>query len=245
MKAFINCPCRFFLLAAFLAHRATALGAGYLLDPLTADEINRLRGIVETQSGLGSNTIYWAQLHEPPKNDVLSFKPDMKLRRRADVVAISPERTNSFEFLVDLQAGRIETTNELGNLQPALTGPEFNQVPGIINKSPEVRAALEKRGYQVNGNVSDRFFLDVYAPGQDKSLVNAGKTTRAIRVLFADRKGGVNSYGPYLEGLMALVNVFSQQVILPLQDAPGAVAQQSVPEDIFDPRVMGPKYPQA
>jgi primary-amine oxidase len=258
MKVFYNCFCTFFLLLAFVAQlsaagenssarmvHGAAMGPVHPLDPLTAEEINDLRGIVETQGGLGSNTIYWAQLHEPPKDEVLLFKPGMKMRRRAEVIAISPSRAGSFEFLADLQARQIETTNVLGNLQPALTNPEFDQVPGIINKSAEVRAALEKRHYHVNGNISDRFYLDVYAPGQDKSLVNDGKTTRAIRVLFADRQGGVNSYGPYVEGLMALVNVFSQQVILPLQDVPGTVAHTFVPEDIFDPQVMAPKYLEA
>jgi len=214
------------------------------LDPLTASEIDRVREIVLAQTGLEPNGTFWTQLHEPPKSDVLLFRSGMRLHRQADVVAVSAQRGNSFEFLVDLDTRQVLTTNALGNLQPALSGTEFYSAHQIIDNSPEVRAALEKRHYQINRKISDRFYLDFYAPGSDPLLVKDGKTIRAVRVLFADRQGGTNSYGPYVEGLMALVDVFGQK-LLSLEDNPGAVANQVVPEDIFNQSVLGPKSPKA
>jgi primary-amine oxidase len=246
---------RSLLLALLLASRASSSAQTpadieplafpvHPLDPLTANEINLVREIVLTQAGLDPTTTYWTQLREPPKADVLRFKSGMKLHRQADVVAVCPQRGNSFEFLVDLDARQVESTNALGNLQPALSGAEFYSAHQIIDNSPAVRVALEKRGYQINGNISDRFYLDLYAPGADPLLLKDGKTIRAVRVLFADRQGGTNSYGPYVEGLMALVDVFGQKLIS-VEDNPGAVASQVVPGDIFNQSVLGPKNPEA
>ena len=85
--------------------------------------------------------------------------------------------------------------------------------------------------------------MDTYAPGKDPLLVKNGKTIRAVRVLFADRQGGKNNYGPYVEGLMALVDLYEGKVIA-LEDYPGAIAHQRVPEDIFTQGVLGPKFPE-
>jgi primary-amine oxidase len=211
------------------------------LDPLTAEEINLLRDILLQEGGFSANTLFvWAQLREPPKEEVLAFAPGSPFRREAEVVAISPEKKTSFEIRVDLSARRVASIKPLENWQPFLVNPEFEQAIKIVNNSAEVRAALEKRGYQINGRISDRFYLDTYAPGEDDLLVKEGKTIRGIRVLFSDRQGGTNSYGPYVEGLMALVDVFGQRIIA-VQDTPGAVARPIAPGDIFDRKVLGPK----
>ena len=183
------------------------------LDPLTAKEIKQLREIIFNEGGFSTNTLFvWAQLREPPKDEVLAFTPGKSFRREADVVAISPEKKMSYELRVDLRANRIETTKPLENLQPFIANPEFDQASDIVNASPEVLAALEQRGYEIKGKISDRFYLDAYAPGRDDLLVKDGKTIRAIRILFSDRQGGTNSYGPYVEGLMVLVDLYGQKI---------------------------------
>jgi len=231
--------------AAPSGRAAARVVARHPLDPLTAEEINLLRGILLQEGGFTSNTLFvWAQLREPPKDEVLAFAPGRPFRREAQVVAISPEKKTSYEIRVNLRSRRIEAIKPLDNLQPFLANPEFDQAARIVNNSAAVRAALEKRGYQIKGNVSDRFYLDTYAPGRDDLLVKNDKTIRAIRVLFSDRQGGTNSYGPYVEGLMALVDVFGQRIIA-LQDLPGAAARQIAPSDIFDRKVLGQKLPDA
>ena len=167
-------PAALLVLVAFRAGMSRDLSAQtsrgvpmHPLDSLTADEINSLREIVLTQGGFSTNTLFiWAQLREPPKDKVLAFAPGMVLHREAEVVAISPEKKTSFEIRVDLGAGKIETVKPLENSQPFLANPEFALAQRIVNNAAEVRAALEKRGYQINGNISDRFFLDTYAPDQ-------------------------------------------------------------------------------
>ncbi len=112
----------------------------------------------------------------------------------------------------------------------------------MVEASPAVKAALEKRGYAIPGKISDRFFIDSYAPGKDPATVRDGKTIRAVRLLFADKQGGINDYGPYVEGLMALVDVYGE-TILAIHDDPGAIAKVHVPQDVFSQAVLGPQKP--
>src|SRR5271165_3418226 len=173
------------------------------LDPLTAREFAILKDILQNQIKFGDKTIYnWVQLQEPPKEEVLAFQPGQMFRREAQVVAVSPEKKTAYEILVDLNAKKIESVKDLANLQPFLLTSEFDKAKEIVDASLEARAALKNRGYDIKDKdkISDKFFLDAYAPGKDPLLVKKGKTIRAVRVLFADRQGGTNSYGPYVEG---------------------------------------------
>jgi primary-amine oxidase len=214
------------------------------LDPLTAEEFTILKEILQKQANFGEKTFFpWVQLQEPPKEEVLAFDPrsGQKFRREAETVAISPEKKTAFEVLVNLNTKQIESIKDLGNLQPFLANPEFDEAKNIVDASPEARAALEKRGYHIKGKISDTFFLDTYAPGKDLKLVHNGKTIRAVRVLFADRQGGTNNYGPYVEGLMALVDLYEGK-LLALEDRPGAIAHHPVPHDVFNQDVLGPQF---
>lgn len=209
------------------------------LDPLTPSEFTVLKSCLAKQPSLHGSLFISAQLVEPPKAEVLAFQPGQKTHREAEVVAISPNDKTSYEVRVDLNSARVESIKNLKKLQPFVANQEFDQAREIVNRSPEIRHALEKRGYQITGtNLSDRFFLDVYAPGKDARLNKRDETIRAIRVLFADRQGGVNSYGPYVEGLMALVDVYHQK-ILAIDDFPGTVAKEPIPHDIYDQAILG------
>jgi primary-amine oxidase len=198
------------------------------LDPLTAQEFAILKDILQNQGHFSNETLYnWVQLQEPPKEEVLAFQPGQKFRREAQVVAISPEKKTAYEILVDLNAKKIESVKDLANLQPFLLNSEFEKAKNIVNERPEARAALEKRGYRIKDKISDTFFLDTYAPGQDPLLLKKDKMIRAVRVLFADRQGGTNNYGPYVEGLMALVDLYEGKLIA-LEDHPGAIVQKKI-----------------
>jgi primary-amine oxidase len=211
------------------------------LDPLTAQEFAILKGILQKEGKFDQKTLSaWVQLQEPPKEEVLAFQPGQTFRREAQAVVLSLERKTAYEILIDLNGKKIESIKDLKNLQPYLLNSEFDAARKIVDASPEARAALEKRGYQIKDKISNTFFLDAYAPGKDPLLVRKGKTIRAIRVLFADRQGGTNNYGPYIEGLMALVDLYEGKLIA-LVDRPGAIARQSVPEDVFNRAVLGPE----
>jgi primary-amine oxidase len=213
------------------------------LDPLTAAEFAQIKAVVGTLPTLGPRPIFaWVQLNEPPKAEVLAFRSGEAFRRDALFVALSPENRTAYEIVVDLRAHRVLASTNLQNLQPFLAGIEFDRAAEIVEASHEVKAALAKRGYTLPGKIGDRFFIDTYAPGQDAATLRDGRTIRAVRVLFADKQGGRNDYGPYVEGLMVLVDVYGQSV-LKIEDVPGPTLRVRVPEDIFDRAVLGPEVP--
>jgi primary-amine oxidase len=203
-----------------------------------------LKDIIQQQGKFGEKLYWdWVQLHEPPKEEVLAFQAGQGFRREAQVVIISPKDKTAYEILVDLNAKKILSVRNLANLQPSLLNSEFEKAKEIVDASPDVRKALKARGYRIEDNeqISNLFFLDTYAPGQDELLVKNSKTIRAVRVLFADRQGGTNNYGPYVEGLMALVDLYEGKLIA-LKDRHGAIAHRHVPQDIFKQAILDPKF---
>ncbi|MBC8010637.1 MAG: hypothetical protein H7067_11140 [Burkholderiales bacterium] len=214
--------------------------ATHPLDPLSSEEMERLKSVLTTEAQLPEGVIYsWVQLQEPPKEKVLAWKEGEPLPRSAFVVGISPKEKLSHELIVDLDAGKVSSRKVLKNLQPFLAASEFEIATNAVDASEEVRDLLKKRGYEIPGKISERFYLDPYAPGFEPVI--EGKPVRAIRVLFADQQGGANLYGAYIEGLMVVVDIFEQKVIH-VVDAPGAKARP-VPHDIFSREVLGPPKP--
>lgn len=225
--------------AASLASVAPAR-AVHPLDPLTSAECSAIKAVLAAAPQLGPRTVFvWTQLQEPPKEEVLAHVAGKPFRREALVVALSPEHRTSYEFVVDIAKRAILSSKDLGDLQPFLSDTEYGHAADVVDASPEIRTALIARGYALPGKISDRFFIDTYAPGDDPLTVRDGKTIRAVRALFADRQGGHNDYGPYVEGLMALVDIYAG-TILAIENKPGATAHVEVPFDIFSPTVLGP-----
>lgn len=211
------------------------------LDPLSADEFTVLQQVMaeHIKHVLTPKTIIgWAQLREPPKGIVLSFSPGDAIPREALVVAISPENKRSYELTVDLKKKVVTASKEIVNLQPQLSVSEYELANAAVDASPEVAAALEKRGIILNKDkkISEQLYLDPYAPGDEPFL--QGK--RSMRVLFVNRGTAKNIYGAYIEGLIAFVDL-TEGTVSKIQDLPGFSTQKTVPNDIFDRAVLGPQ----
>ena len=219
--------------------------AAHPLDPLTADEYATIKALVSVRSELGPKTVYaWVQLREPPKPEVLAFVPGKAFRREAMVVALSPEHRTAYEMVVDVTGRTIRSFADLGNLQPFLTDYEFDVINDVVDASPAIRNALAKRGYHFTGKISESIYIDAYAPGHDPITRRDGTTIRSALILFADQQGGTNNYGPYLEGLVAFVDLYGRSV-MEVRDSGGASPTVKVPQDIFNPSLLGPRLPEA
>lgn len=207
------------------------------LDPLDADEMKTCKAALDATGKMPSDAVYtWAQLQEPSKTEVMSFSPGKAFSRRAYVVALSRKNKTSYECVVDLDARKVTSMRDLKRLQPMIAFSEFTRANAIIDADPRIKAVLQKRGYKFSGKVTDSFLPDTYAPGEDPWL--SAHPGRYLRVLFADKRGGLNIYGPYVEGLMAYIDLSSSKVAR-IMDFPGK-SSVSAPHDIFSPRVLGP-----
>lgn len=208
------------------------------LAPLEADEMALCKTTLESSGKLPPDAIYaWAQIQEPSKVEVVNFTPGKPFSRCACIVALSRTRKTSYECVVDINARKLVSIRDLKHLQPLLAFSEFERAADVIDAEPRIKAALQKRGYNVEGKVSDSFLADTYAPGEDDWLKT--HPGRYIRVLFADKRGGTNIYGPYVEGLMAYVDLNASKVAR-IVDYPGKSGARAS-HDIFSERVLGPK----
>src|SRR5262249_29505851 len=69
------------------------------LDPSTAAEIRSATAIVKAQAQLSANVLFPViALHEPPKYDILAFKPGASFRREAFVVVMDRAAQRAFEI---------------------------------------------------------------------------------------------------------------------------------------------------
>lgn len=225
-------------------HPTTASSAPtHPLDPLTADEINQLKQILSAKGLFSDKDLYtWVQAIEPPKERPLT-PGDAPPHRQALAVGISGAQKTGFELQVDLTAGQVIAQRWLGKLQPFFSTLEYEQATELLDASAPLKAAIEARGIQITGKISDQIFFDQYAPSRDAST--DGNPTRLMRILFADRQGGQNNYGPHLEGLTALIDLYNHR-ILSITDTHGPTARGKVPHDVFNPEVRGSQtHPQS
>jgi len=134
-----------------------------------------------------------------------------------------------------VRAGKIAALTDLGELQPGLSDDDIERARTIIDADPAVGAALLRRGLRIRGKISETVGVQFAALGHDRTLENAQR--RLVRALFSSDQDAVNEFSPYLEGVMAVIDLFSGKVAR-LYDAPGA-ASVKVAHDIFDPVVQG------
>jgi len=200
--------CRCVLLALL----ATPLGAAsedalHPLDPLTADEITIAADALRAYAAFPKDALFSTiVLHEPPKQEVLAFKPGAAFRR--DAFAIVMDRTNNrvFEAIVDLKATQIASWKEVPGVQPQVFVVENDVlVPQIVKADPRWQEAMRKRGI----TDFDKVQVDTWAAGRLAGQP-AGRLLRAVSYY---KEGADNFYGRPIEGVVALVNMNTRTVV--------------------------------
>jgi primary-amine oxidase len=218
------------LLLASLPHAASA-AAKHPLDPLTEDELIVVRDVLAKSGRFSAETNFTGiQLDEPPKSVVQKFKEGSKFPRNAYVGVVDYTNGKTYRVIVDINAGRIGSIADLGTLQPGLNGRDMAIARKIVDADPSIRAALTKRGLSIPGRVSDAVYIHFGAVGYDPSL--EGENNRLMRVWFATNQNSANVYSAILGGLMAVVDLYKQQVVR-LHDKAGPSGQAST-YDLFN-----------
>src|SRR5689334_18633803 len=99
-----------FLLLA--AASAAAQSVKHPLDGLTASDYWTVYDVMRASRRVDAKTRYpFITLHEPPKDEVLQWKPGQSFRREALVVVKQGSRT--FEAVVDIPGGKIVSWKEM------------------------------------------------------------------------------------------------------------------------------------
>ncbi|MGH6769260.1 MAG: hypothetical protein ACRECO_09625 [Xanthobacteraceae bacterium] len=204
------------------------------LDPLEADEIRAVRDILTTSGRFSKTTSFaWIKLAEPSKATVAAFNPGQRLLRRAELDAIDYGRQKTYSVVVDLDARTIASLTDLGALQPGLIGRDSDIAREVVDADPRIKQALIRRGYKIPGRVSDSVRLQYISVGVDRGIEN--ETGRLQRILFMSGAQGTSETAPFIDGLMAVIDLYHRRVIR-FRDVPGATSEP-VPHDLFDPKL--------
>jgi primary-amine oxidase len=115
------------------------------LDALSVDEYWKTYNLLQSAGKLAEKTIFASVLlREPPKAQVLGWKMGKPMPRKVDAVLLTEGK--SYEAVIDVTAGKIDSYTELKNFQAPMTETEMHSFDDVLKKDPRVMEALTKRG---------------------------------------------------------------------------------------------------
>src|SRR5215467_13053088 len=93
---------------ALLLLCSVAHGASHPLDPLTKDEITTAVSVLKSSGKATADTRFPViVLNEPPKQEVLGYKPGAPMRREAFEVVYERASNSTAEAIIDLNAQKL------------------------------------------------------------------------------------------------------------------------------------------
>jgi primary-amine oxidase len=224
--------CSWLIASLTLAVRA---GAGpsptYPLDALTAPEYWTVYETMKASGRLEAGARFTlVNLHEPPKAEVLAWKPGTPFRREALVVVLQNGKT--FEAIVDVAARKVTSWKHVEIGQANLTDAEILGVDAQIKAIPEVQAAFKKRGITDLATVMcEGVSYGYYATKEEDGR-------RIQGVVCFDRRGTWEEFGRPIDGLTVIWDASSHKPLRVI-DNTGAVPVPQAPANL-DPNSIGP-----
>ena len=186
---------------------AQPAGTRHPLDALTADEIRTATRVLtaapQFPAGAKFSTIV---LKEPPKSEVLAFTPGGSFRREAFAIVLDRRGNRTFEAVIDLEASRVSSWTEVKGVQPLVLAGEYDEVSALVKADKRWQDAMHRRGFKN----FDEIQIDTWAAGQ---VPAAHRGTRLLRALSYFKGQQINFYGRPIEGVTALVNMNTGQVV--------------------------------
>lgn len=221
-----------FTLLVALGVPRTAEAQTHPLDPLTPAEIAEIAAILQADGRVqASHQFPDISLREPPKTEVLAWRPGLPFRREAMALVLDLPANRLHEVLVDLRARRVLSWRHIPGSQPLMTDQENSAAIEITRTNAEWQAAMVRRGLTNFSEISP----SPWAPGH--LPLPGPKGARLFRVLSYFQGQQKNSYGPPIEGVEALVDMNQGRVIRLLDT--GLRPLPKVSTDYFDPQVRG------
>lgn len=192
------------------------------LDPLSRDEIRTTVEVLKAAGKTSASSRYSTiVLKEPPKAEVVNFKPGGPLRREAFVVVYERPVNKTFEAVVDVKNRSVLSWREIPGVQPALFVEDALLVSSIVKKDPQWQAAMRKRGISNFQNVQ----VDPWSAGSFGFPDEEGR--RVFRAVSFYRGNGKNPYGRPVEGVYADVDLNAKKIIRLVEAGSAPLAESS------------------
>jgi primary-amine oxidase len=139
--AFLLLVVSFFVTSAFALQPTVK----HPLDAMTPDEYWVVYNVLQAADKLGEKPIFSSiLLREPPKSEVLAWKPGMPIPRKADAVLLIDGK--SYEATIDIAAKKLDAYKLLTKDQAPVTETEMHGFDDVLKKDSQVLEALKKRG---------------------------------------------------------------------------------------------------
>ncbi|KAL2324395.1 hypothetical protein Fmac_023453 [Flemingia macrophylla] len=244
MREIMDAKKRVTLFCALIFWRCAQCDKPHPLDPLTPDELNLVRNIVQTSHPSTTITFQYVGLDEPNKAEILSWASSTKPSppRRASVVARFQDE--SLEMSVDMSSGSIVSSKVYeGHGFPMLSMGEQARASLLPFRYEAFRESLKKRGLKKSEVVCACFTIGWFGEAKSKSK---SKSKRKVKVKCYYAKGSANLYARPLEGVAALVDLddmkivdYSDRELVPVPKAEGTEYRASKLKPPFLPNLKG------
>jgi primary-amine oxidase len=191
---------------ALLVASAAAAPARHPLDALTSQEYWAVFETMKASGKLDAASRYAGiDLREPPKAEVLRWKPGDQFRREA--LAIVKQGRRTFEAVVDVAGQKLVSWKEIKGVESIMIPDESEGVGERLKQDPRWQAAMRKRGITDFDTVG----CDGNSPGFFNTPEEQGR--RLQRVTCSEGRGFSNAAGHPIEGLIVVWDSEEQKII--------------------------------
>jgi primary-amine oxidase len=186
--------------------RGSATDARHPLDPLTASEIKVVSSTLRAATQWPSDGhVVMMVVKEPDKAAVLAYSPGAPLQRHAFAVVLDRRGNRTFEAVVDIAATKVTSWTEIKGVQPLVLAGEYEAVAKMVKADARWVAAMRKREID-----PAHVQVDTWAVGEVPAQYRGARLFRALSYFKGDQ---INFYGRPIEGVVALVNMNTEQVV--------------------------------
>jgi primary-amine oxidase len=195
-----------FALVVILATSVSAQSAQHPLDGLTGPEYWVILDALRASGHPDADTRYsLITLREPPKDEVLQWKPGNPFRREAFVMVKQGPKT--FEATVDIVSKKVISWKEIQGVQPSLIEEEANSMTDAVKDNPDWQAAMRRRG------ISD--YSSVFCPGNSPGYFGTREEQgrRLLRIICMDRRGAWEVDSRPIEGVVVVWDANERKVL--------------------------------
>ena len=194
------------LILLALSPMQAAAGGLHPLDALTAKEYWAVYETMKSSGKLDAASRFTGiNLREPPKAEVLRWRPGDPFRREA--LAVIKQGRRTFEAVVDVANQKLIAWKEIKGVEPILIADETEGVEDRVKADPQWQAAMRKRGITDFDTVS----CDGNSPGYFATAEEQGR--RLQRVTCSEGRGFQNRGAHPIEGLIVVWDSEEQKII--------------------------------
>ena len=180
------------------------------LEPLSADEVAAAASILKRDRGLGSSARFVTiTINEPPKAEVLAFRPGAAIDRQAKIVIRERAERSTYEGVVSTTGNRTLSWNRVPGVQPSIMSEEFLALEEVVKQDTRFQEALRKRGITDMSLVMvDAWSAGYHGPEDDPSN---GRFSLPYSWVRADPHD--NGYARPIEGVVVRFDIDRMQVV--------------------------------